>query len=357
MLKQLKTFTLRMVAGANLVTVLIMLVVGLADHINPINHPILSCIGLIFPVFLILNFCFLVFFLLFKRRYALIPIVGFIICYFPIRTYCPLNFAKKAPEDCIKVLSYNVYSFASDGAPKDHPNPILDYILESGADIVCLQEAWLDSDIDTKAKAFYNYRDSVLNFQSGLCIVMFSKFPILSKQRIMYPSKGNMSAAFSLKIDADTVMVVVNHFETTGLSLEDRAVFKEIVKGKSETDTIRAESKRVMVKLGESSKIRAPQADAVADFVSKWGKSVILCGDFNDSPISYTHRRLAKELTDCYVAVGLGPGISYHGNAMYVRIDNIMCSKDWTPYECKVDRSIGYSDHYPIYCLLEKRKN
>ncbi len=357
MFKGLKTITLRIIAAVNILTALVMLIVGLSDHVNPLNHPILSCLGLIFPIFLLLNLCFLIFFLLFKRKYAIIPLLGFIICYFPIRNYCPLNFSKTPPKDAIKVLSYNVFSFCSTGAPKGQNNPIMDYIMDSGADIVCLQEAWLDDDISTQAKEKYNFLDSIINVKSGLCMVMFSNFPILSKERIEYASKGNMSSVFKLKIDSDTVAVVVNHFETTGLSLEDRARFKEIVKGKSEKDTIKAEGIRILTKLAESAKIRAPQADAVADFVKNCKHSVILCGDFNDSPISYAHRKLADELTDCYIATGNGPGISYHGNAMYVRIDNIMCSQDWIPYGCKVDRSIGYSDHYPIYCMLEKKKN
>ena len=84
---------------------------------------------------------------------------------------------------------------------------------------------------------------------------------------------------------------------------------------------------------------------------------VILTGDFNDSPISYAHRRLASELTDCYIASANGPGISYHYNCFYVRIDNIMCSEHWTPYECRVDNTIKASDHYPIVCKLSRVEN
>ena len=42
-----------------------------------------------------------------------------------------------------------------------------------------------------------------------------------------------------------------------------------MVKGKAGSDTVRAESKRLAVKLGESAKIRAPQAEAVAEYVRK----------------------------------------------------------------------------------------
>lgn len=52
MIKQLKAFTVNMVAGANVATVVVMLMVGYADHVNPVSHPVLSCLGLTFRFFL-----------------------------------------------------------------------------------------------------------------------------------------------------------------------------------------------------------------------------------------------------------------------------------------------------------------
>lgn len=285
----------------------------------------------------------------------LISLLGFVVSYSSVRTYWPLNISRDVPPGSIKVMSYNVHNFASDNAPKGHDNPILEYIINSDADIVCLQEAVITDNLRDAVKDVYNYVDSVRSKNGGDCLVLLSKYPIKSSERIEYESKNNVSAAFRVVVDEEIVTVINNHFETSGLSLADRAGFKDMVKGKAGSDTMRAESKRLAVKLGESAKIRAPQAEAVAEYVRNSGDNVILCGDFNDNPISYTHRTLARELTDCYVESGNGPGISYHHNAIFVRIDNIMCSKLWQPYKCKVDRSIGYSDHYPIYCWLKKR--
>ncbi len=355
MLRKLKDITLQMVAGANVVTAVMMLLVGYSDRLNPVEHPLLANAGLAFPVFMLVNAGFLVFFLFFKKRYALVSFIGFVLCYQPVRTYCPFNITRDVPAGALKVLSYNVHGFVADNPPDDKPNPILDYVLGSDADIVCLQEARLNDAIIEAAAGTYPYVDSVIHVGRGDCLVLFSKHPILSKERIMYKSKGNLSAAFRVRIGGETVTVVNNHFETSGLSLADRAGFKEMVKGNSGKDTIKAESRRLAVKLGESVKIRAPQVDAVAEYVSKCKGPVILCGDFNDSPISYAHRTLDKLLTDCYVATGNGPGISYHHNAIFVRIDNLMCSAHYRPYGCKVDRNNGYSDHYPIYCFLSRQ--
>lgn len=344
---------MQMIAGANVVTVVLMLLIGYSDRINPQEHSFWANAGLAFPVFLVINLCFLAFFLVVRKKYALVPLAGLVLGYSPVRTYCPLNVPRDVPPGALKVLSYNVQSFVADNPPEGSPNPVLDYVIGSDADIVCLQEARLDEAILDAVKGVYEYSDSVFHPSHGECLVLLSKFPIVEKSRIDYKSRSNLSAVFKVKIGRDTVTVVNNHFESTGLSQADRTGFKQMMKGNSDKDTIKAESRRLALKLGEAVKVRAPQVDAVAAYVKDCRGPVILCGDFNDSPISYARRTLANLLTDCYVATGNGPGISYHHNAFFVRIDNIMCSSHWLPYRCKVDRSIGYSDHYPIYCWLK----
>lgn len=355
MVKRVKKFTLQMIAGANVASAIIMLLVGNVDKLHPAEHPMLSTLGLIFPLLLLINVGFLAFFAFFKRKYIIVPLVGLLVCYQPVRKYRPMNVSKDVPSGAIKVLTYNVFHFERGDTPEGELNPILEYIVASGADIVCLQEGWIDAEVLSAVSNAYKYIDSARVDASGECLVVMSQHPIVGKERIKYPSKGNLSAAFKIKIGKDTVTVVNNHFETSGLSKADRVVFKDMIKGKTGQDSMRVESKRLLVKLSESAKIRAPQAEAVAEYVRRCHGNVILCGDFNDTPLSYTHHVLEKELTDCYIATGNGPGFSYHHNAIFVRIDNIMCSSDWKPYACKVDKSIGFSDHYPVYCWLENQ--
>lgn len=67
MLKQLKSFTLKMMGGANVASLLVMLLIGCSDRINPADHPALANAGLLFPVLLAVNLGFIVFWVLFKR--------------------------------------------------------------------------------------------------------------------------------------------------------------------------------------------------------------------------------------------------------------------------------------------------
>ena len=124
--------------------------------------------------------------------------------------------------------------------------------------------------------------------------------------------------------------------------------------GDIERDTVKKQTQYIAGKLANAAKLRAPQARAVANYIkSHPDYPIIVCGDFNDSPISYTHRTVADGLTDCYIETANGPGLSYNQKGFNVRIDNILCSSHFTPYNCRVDNKIHASDHYPIYCWLK----
>ena len=94
-----------------------------------------------FPFFVIINIAFLVFWFFVKKKYLLISVAGFIACAVPIRTYCPLNFPTSAPEDAIKVLTYNTLWYGQNKYDEDGKNEVIEYIKDVDADIVCLQEA------------------------------------------------------------------------------------------------------------------------------------------------------------------------------------------------------------------------
>lgn len=359
MIGQLKVFTLRMIAGANLATILMMLLVGFSGRLNPDNHPMLSNANLFFPVFLVINFAFLLFWVLFKLRWAWIPFVGYLVCYVPMREYAPFNIPRDTPEGAIKILSYNVLGLSGKNLPDGSPEQILSYIAVQDADIVCLQEANLAGYkviVDSILGDSYKYRDTACVANGSDCVAVLSKYPILRKERIPYPSKGNLSAAFYLKFPQDTVIVINNHMETTGLSPEDRSQFKSLMKGQMrDKNVVEETSKSLVHKLAEATAKRAPQARAVAEFIRQHkGNRMVVCGDFNDGPQSYARHVVAEGLTDCYISSGNGPGISYNRNGFLVRIDHILCTEDWNPYNCYVDRKIKDSDHYPIICWLKK---
>ncbi|MDD5862517.1 MAG: endonuclease/exonuclease/phosphatase family protein [Prevotella sp.] len=348
------------IGGANIGTIVMMVVTGYSDRLNPVDHPILSTLGLSFPVFLFLNLLFLVFWLFFRKRGAWIPIIGMLLAYGPVRTYCPVNFSPEHPDSCIQILSFNTNNFGAGYHEGEVQMDLVNYIARSQADIVCLQESQLGrAEIDAVLDSAYAYHDSILTprYLKADVSVIYSKYPIIKKQLIPYASRGNCSGAFFLKIDGDTVIVINNHLETTGLSNTVGDGFKKMIKGDENINQSRHTSRLILSQLAQSCKIRGPQADSVHAFIERHRRyPLIVCGDFNDSPISYAHRTIGRGLTDCYVTTATGPGISYHLNGFFVRIDHIFCNRFFKPYECRVDTKMKDSDHYPIRCWLKKQR-
>ena len=364
MIKQLKAFTINMVAGANIATVILMLAAGFSDRLNPIEHPLLSCFGMAFPIFLVINLLFLFFWLTFKWKKVWIPILGYALAYVPLSIYMPVNMKQDLPEGAIKVLSYNVCQYGGNNKYEQGFDTVYNYLRRQAADIVCLQEdadAWRRFVMQRYAK-IYPYNDTTIfrnDYEGMNGVGIHTRFPILRKERIWYKSVANGSVAYYLKLDnGDTLLVINNHLEGTHLSKEDRANYKRMIRGKMERDTAKEESVLLLDKLSSSAVKRAPEAEAVHRYIEEHRQyPIIVCGDFNDNPISYSRRTIAQGLTDCFVKTGRGLGLSYNQKGFYFRIDHILCSDHFEPYNCEIDDEMDASDHYPILCWLKMKEN
>ena len=339
-----------MLTGANVATVIVMLLVGYSDHLNPTDHPMLSTVGMAFPFFLLMNMAFLCFWLVFKWTRAWIPFVGFILAYVPISIYMPLHTTQEVPEGAIKLISYNVCSYGGNYKYENGFETVRDYLKEQQPDIVCVQEdadTWRRYVMKEYAKVL-PYNDTIVLANNDLtlnALGIHTRYPIVKRERIPYSSLANGSAAWWLKVGEDTLIVVNNHFESCHLSTEDRQQYRHIIKGEIPRDSLRTESAILLVKLAEANAYVKEHANY----------PVIVCGDFNDNPISYSRHTMGETLTDCFVATGRGIGLSYNQKAFSFRIDHIFCSKDIQPYNCEVDDKMDASDHYPLICWLKIR--
>ena len=329
-----------------------------SPHMNPQTSPMASCAGLFFPVFLIVNVAFLIFWLFVYRRYALFPLLVLFVCWGSIQTYVPINwFQGSVPEGAIKVLSYNTRAFGEKKAhTKEKPNEVLEYLRNSDADIICLQEyiyggKLKKKDIDYALRDYrYKHYHSLGKGRNGLGC--YSRYPILSATPIKYETRVNGSIAYYIKVKDDTLVVINNHLESNKILGSDAEIFQEMVDAPN-SENVPSGMKKLLKKLSEATVIRSRQADVLLEMIRGLkGKKLVFCGDFNDSPISYTHHTFCDDLQDAFVESGNGLGISYNRNRMHFRIDHILTSKDLRVYGCRVDDSIEASDHYPIWCYL-----
>ncbi len=335
-----------MVVGAGL------LCCSYSQFLSPVSHPILSCLNLFFPFFFGLNLFFLLFWILFRWRFALVPALFFLMGWGSVRAYTPINFDKEPRSGkTLKFLTYNVMGMIQE--EKDTINPIVEYIRESEADVVCLQEYPVSKKQIKEELSFYPYIET-FSPRAGNGMACLSRYPIVSVEQIDYKSEMNGSFLLLLKMDEDTLAVVCNHLESNKMDSHDKEMYENILKSPNESK-MKSGGKHLLRKLADAVAIRAPQADSVALAIEKNRRPYMLvCGDFNDSPLSYAHHVISKGLQDAYIEAGFGPGFSYNRNFLYFRIDHILVSEGFRVLNAKVDNSISDSDHYPLWCVVEK---
>jgi endonuclease/exonuclease/phosphatase family metal-dependent hydrolase len=74
---------------------------------------------------------------------------------------------------------------------------------------------------------------------------------------------------------------------------------------------------------------------------------VIVCGDFNDSPISYCYQSFSDQLIDSFKEAGNGIGSSYAGTMPSYRIDYVFHSDEFKAIRYNTIKD-KLSDHYPV---------
>ena len=354
-MKRMKHFIQTLAFLLNGVVAAGFLICAYSPYLSPVEHPVGACAGLFIPVFIALNLAFCLVWLCLKPWGALFPLVVFALGWNSLNAYFPVGSIKEPGEGSptLKFLTYNTQGI-SPGEGNGGENAVLSYLRRCGADIVCLQEfPTKDTKLRKSLSSVYPYIKTCSVYH-GYGIACLSKYPILSSEQIHYKSIYNCSALFKIRQQKDTLTIICNHLESNRLNRKDKQAYKSILKSpdKQQIET----GKYLLYKYAEAAKIRAVQADSVARAIHQnQARYLIVCGDLNDTPISYTYRVISEGLQDAYAETGVGPGFSYNRNLLYFRIDHIMANDNFRIIQCKVDRSIRLSDHYPVWCRLEKK--
>lgn len=335
------------------------LISGYSYLIPPAEHPTFALASYAFPFFAIGVLLFMAFWIFVQWKYAFVSIATLIVGHVPMQKYAPVTSPDEDTTGTLKIMSYNVHGFVAPDAVADTVtiNLLKDYLKNSDADIICLQEAYLFPGKKEKIEHLYKYMESVEDPALGIGLLCLSKYPIEKAERIAYESKGNLSACFHVRYKGELLRIMSNHLESIKLSQDEKEEFKSYVKQalKDKSEGMEG-SMRIADHIRKATVIRQSQAETIAELVGNDAKNTIVLGDFNDTPLSYTHYLMDKKLKDCYAERGWLTGFSYVNHGMFVRIDHTFCSDDFEPVKCYVDKSVEYSDHYPIITYLKKAK-
>lgn len=333
-----------------------------ASYIHPGDLWPIAFFGLAYPFLLIINILFIIYWgIQFKKQIILSLVIVLAGWSYINRIVRFVDSETNSDDGKFKVMSYNVrlfdlYNWTKN---KESRNKIFKLLEEESPDILCLQEFFhADRDIDfttldtmrtfLKAKNEHIVYTSTVRKTDHFGIATFSRFPIINRGQVEFEDVGNNVCIFSDIIkEKDTLRVYNCHLASIHFAKEDYRFIEEIEKTDSEK-RIKG-GKQIIRRLKTAFIKRAKQAEVIYSHMKESPYPVILCGDFNDSPLSYTYQTLKQDFSDAFNFGEKGLGFTYIGNFPSYRIDYLLFGYCFSASGFKTIKK-DYSDHYPITC-------
>lgn len=344
-------------------------------YLCPFVHPetwwIMPFFGLAYPVIIVISFLFLVYWAILRSKWFFIVLAVILLGgKLHFRTLAVTFSVEKATtEDNVwKIMSYNVrlfdvYNHSVYDRNKSR-NAIISYVHQMDPDVICFQEFYQQdkpSNFPTKdtlvallkTKYYHERYSHKMTGRQNFGICMLSKYPIIAKGDVMFANSSN-SDNYCIYADIvknnDTMRVYNIHLQSIKLQQDDYALFGEENKQSNpEKSTLRL----LIEKLRIAYPNRADQARRVTEHMETSPYPVIICGDFNDTPLSYVYNQFDKQLTDSYRETSTGIGVTYAGKVPAGRIDYIFHTEDLAAQNFVIQKQ-AYSDHLAVYCEIWK---
>ena len=346
------------------ISIISLLLSYLSVYINPNTIWVISFFGLAFPVIILINLAFLLYWIYRKKRKLyIISIITIILGMSHITDFFQINMfsnSESEQEESFKILSYNVrlfdlYSWDNQFVKR---NAIFDLIKNEKADIICLQEFYYDitgnfPTLDTlvelqDAKNYYVSDSQFKRNKHHFGMIIFSKYPIINNGDIRYGKSDNFTSFADIVIKNDTIRVYNNHLQSIRFDYSDYELMDDIDL-KIDSNEIKS-AKNITKLLKVAFEKRAAQAEQLAEHISNSPYKTIVAGDFNDTPISYAYNTIINAgLEDAFWESGFLISNTYVGKFPSFRIDYILHSKELESFNYNRIKE-EYSDHYPITC-------
>jgi len=342
----------------------------LTPHIPPDRFWPLAFLGLVFPALIVINIGFVVFWISRKKFFFLVSLVVLLVGINPIsRNYqiAGLDEAKNPPSDGgaeITLLSYNVRAFGmfETRAFGSAQEKIFELIRQKDPDVVCFQEFYVNDKKGLTLKKIDSLLPGlpyhhVVWLSKGehrrYGIATFSRYPIVRKGRVVFERTYNASVFSDFLIDKQRVRVFNNHLQSIRFN---RSNYQFITNQSQYDDSEKLKALQdISFRLRDAFIKRSQQAEEISTHIRRSPFPVLVCGDFNDTPLSYTYKTMRHQLMDAFVEAGSGMGITYKGQFPSFRIDYVFYDSAFRIRHYEVDHK-RYSDHYPVMAHFSLKK-
>lgn len=370
----------RILLFINLIFAAGLLLSYISVYVNPSLFWPAAFFGLVYLYLLFANILFMIFWLVKLKKEFLISLIIIMIGWGYIKravSFHGKSLDKETGEiilntessieqaNTINLLSYNVrlFNIFNHSKDKNAREKIFELISDKKPDLCCLQELYIDNKKGISLEELKQKLSSTpysniawadrFGKNKHYGIATFSKFPMVNKGVIRYPDSKNISIYSDIAFIEDTIRIYNNHLQSVRF-IKRNIDFLVNLDLQSEEETI-LELRDISSRLKNAYIKRAKQADILSKHIENSPYPVIVCGDFNDTPVSYTYRKIKGDLNDAFTVSGKGLGNTYSGTFPKVRIDYIFYSDEFSGFNYQTIK-VEYSDHYPISCSLRSRQ-
>ncbi len=325
-------------------------------YINPQHFIWTTVFGLAFWEILIYNVVILFFLLTLRSRKAWISLLALVVAIPGFSKSYSMG-KKVEGSNSIRIMSYNVHNFDHvDGKTDDEQfaNQVIDMVREQTPDILCCQEFTGFKRKTTRQKCIeifaeeagfqYVYYNKKSNYGGN---VIFSKYPIV---KVTEDSGFGQENTYGVMVSVDAGEKGQFHVANVHLlsyKITDNEI--DILTSTTERQNFDTISKNLLHKLNLAFQRRSEELKQVLEGMPPVSGPIIVCGDFNEPPLSYNYRQMQKAgFVDTFTKVGRGIKPTYAGKLPLLRIDYVWANDGVTPLNFKRHRWKA-SDHYPIY--------
>lgn len=320
---------------------------------------LLPVLGLVAPATYVVTVCLMLYWIIrWRWIWASVMIVPVFIGLFYLNLFLRPEFrrdygATVKGRDIVTVMTYNVRNFfASDGTCSR--DSLLAWVRGVAPDILCMQEFTPSTGGGTRElidSLLAGYHSTPADPRTG-CVV-YSRYPIL-RWGYVADTSAIRSLWADLSLTGDTLRVYTNHLHSTQITSADDEFLSP---DRFLSDTAREEKMRSIVRRFRDNCIaRAAQADTVARAMAQSPYPRIVCGDFNDTPMSSVYHTMSHGVVDAFSEAGKGYSSTYRGFSNMLRIDFVLLSPRYEVLFYDTP-DVDYSDHRPVVVKFRKRVN
>lgn len=324
--------------------------------VSPAEAPVLQFFGMAFWPIFAFNVVILVLLALARSKKFFLTLLALVVSIPGLLK--SFSFGKTIEGDGIKVMSYNVHIFQDISGKRTaeaFADDVIEMVRKESPDVLCMQE--FSSYISQKSRVYcmkkfaaevgfehIYYNEDNHNLGRN---VIFSNYPLR-------PLSPNLS---SNNKDVNGIMVEVDAGEKGKFAVADVHLlsFKitdkeldELLADNSDSGVTKKRGMSLFNKMSYAFEHRAFDVNDMLASMPKDDAPVIVCGDFNDTPVSYVCQKMTHAgFYDAFIKSGHGIGATYLGKLPWFRIDYIWINKHIKSLSYnKID--FKGSDHYPI---------